>query len=175
MLYSILLLQVMPKQAFAPPIKYILCAVCVGYFQNTTTKKALQNTATLMYQYMLTVLFITKTYPLNEFPFSLCSFLPVFLYSVDGYIMQNCCIIYYFQGNLRQLLTAAFSSLGVGITAWKFHNFHITEILREINFEDSRSAKSSILTHLEALNCYFYEFLQFLKAQIYQIVRIQSF
>jgi len=35
---------------------------------------------------------------------------------------------------------------------WKFHEFAITQILREINLEDSRSAKSAILSHLEALN-----------------------
>ena len=35
---------------------------------------------------------------------------------------------------------------------WKFHDFSITQILREIKFGDSRSAKSAILTHLEALN-----------------------
>ena len=38
-------------------------------------------------------------------------------------------------------------------------------ILREINFEDSRSAKFAILPHLEALNFDFYEFLHFLKAE----------
>ena len=32
-------------------------------------------------------------------------------------------------------------------TVWKFHNFSIRQILREINFWDSRSAKSAILTH----------------------------
>ena len=31
----------------------------------------------------------------------------------------------------------------------------ITHILREINFEHSRIAKSVILTHLEAVNCDF--------------------
>jgi len=36
-------------------------------------------------------------------------------------------------------------------TVWKFHNFPITQILREINFWDSRSAKSAIFTHLEVL------------------------
>ena len=36
-------------------------------------------------------------------------------------------------------------------TVWKFQEFSITQILREINFEDFRSAKSAILTHLEAL------------------------
>ena len=39
----------------------------------------------------------------------------------------------------------------------KFHEFSITQILREINFWDSRSAKSAILTHLEALKCDFNE------------------
>ena len=33
---------------------------------------------------------------------------------------------------------------------WKFANFSITQILREINFGDSRSAKAALLTHLEA-------------------------
>ena len=33
-------------------------------------------------------------------------------------------------------------------TVWKFHDFSITQILREINFWDSTGAKSAILTHL---------------------------
>ena len=37
-------------------------------------------------------------------------------------------------------------------TEWKFHDFSIIQILREINFGDSRSEKSATLTHLEALN-----------------------
>ena len=41
-----------------------------------------------------------------------------------------------------------------------------TYILREINFGDSRGAKSAIFTHLEALNLDFYEFLHFLKGEI---------
>ena len=52
---------------------------------------------------------------------------------------------------------------------WKFHDFAATHILREINFWDSRSAKSAILTHLEALNFDFHGFLHFLKAEIYQM------
>ena len=59
-------------------------------------------------------------------------------------------------------------------TVWKFQKFSITQILREINFRDSRSAKSTILTHLEALNFDFYAFLHFLKAEIYQTNTIQS-
>jgi len=46
-------------------------------------------------------------------------------------------------------------------TVWNFHDFSITQILRETNFEDSRSAKSVISIHLETLNFDFYEFLHF--------------
>ena len=41
---------------------------------------------------------------------------------------------------------------------WKFQDFSINQILREINFEDSWNAKTAILTHLEAQNFDFYEF-----------------
>ena len=37
-------------------------------------------------------------------------------------------------------------------TMWKFQDFCITEILREINFVDSRSAKSDIFAILGAVN-----------------------
>ena len=47
--------------------------------------------------------------------------------------------------------------------------FSVTQILREINFEDSRSSKSATLTHLGALNFGFQEFLYFLKAEVYRI------
>ena len=49
------------------------------------------------------------------------------------------------------------------ITVWKFHDFCIVQILREINFEDSWSAKSAILTHLEAKNWGRYLWMFFLK------------
>ena len=52
-----------------------------------------------------------------------------------------------------ELFTAALAQCG------NFMIFHITQILREINFRDSRSAKSAILTHLKALNFDFHEFL----------------
>merc|ERR1711963_687424 len=58
-------------------------------------------------------------------------------------------------------------------TKWKFDNFLITQISREINFCDYRSAKSAIFTHLEALNFVFL-ILHFLKPEIYQINKIQS-
>ena len=56
--------------------------------------------------------------------------------------------------------------IGLIYTVCKFHDFSITQILREINFRDFRSAKSAIWTHLEALNFDVYEFLHFLKAEI---------
>ena len=43
----------------------------------------------------------------------------------------------------------------------KISLFCIAQILREIKFEDSRSAKSTIFTHLEALNLGLYEVLHF--------------
>ena len=54
-------------------------------------------------------------------------------------------------------------------TVWKFHDFSITYILREINFEDCVSAKSAISTHLEAMN---FVLLHYLKAEIDQMKTI---
>ena len=60
-------------------------------------------------------------------------------------------------------------------TVGKFHDICIIKILlREIKFEDSQSAKSAILPHLEALNFDYYECLQFLKAEIYLMNEIHS-
>ena len=52
---------------------------------------------------------------------------------------------------------------------WKCHSYSITQILREINFGDSRSAQSAILTRLEALDFDLYEFWHFMSAEICQI------
>ena len=57
---------------------------------------------------------------------------------------------------------------------WKFLYFSVTQILCEINFGDSRSAKTAILTVLKALNFDVYVFLQFLNDEIYQIGKIQN-
>ena len=46
-------------------------------------------------------------------------------------------------------------------TMWKFHDLSIIQILREINFRDSRVSKSAILTHLESLKFDLHEFLDF--------------
>ena len=55
---------------------------------------------------------------------------------------------------------------------WKFQDFSIIQILLEVYFEDIWNAKLAILTHLEALNFDFYEFLHFVQADIYQINKI---
>ena len=47
------------------------------------------------------------------------------------------------------------------VAVWKFHDFAITKILREIDVWDSKSAKSAILTHFESLKFDFYEFFIF--------------
>ena len=43
-------------------------------------------------------------------------------------------------------------------TVWIFQDFSVSQILREINFEDCKSEKYAISTHLEALIFYFGEF-----------------
>ena len=56
---------------------------------------------------------------------------------------------------------------------WKFHDFSIAQILREINFGDFRSTKCATFNNLESLDFDYYEFLHFLKAENYQINKIQ--
>ena len=59
-------------------------------------------------------------------------------------------------------------------TVWKFQDFSITQMLREISFGDSKSAKSAIFTHLETLNFDFYAILHFVKYEIDQKFKSQS-
>ena len=59
-------------------------------------------------------------------------------------------------------------------TVWYFHDFSITQILREINVGDSKSAISANLTHLEALTFDFYDFWHFLEFEIHQINKMKS-
>ena len=65
--------------------------------------------------------------------------------------------------NVQYFSTSYFSYCCSTSTVWKFHDFSITQILREINFGDCTSYKSAIL---KALNFNFCEFLHFLKADI---------
>ena len=51
------------------------------------------------------------------------------------------------------------------IKVWKSQNFSVIQILREIKFGCSRSAKYAIFTYLEWLNFDFNEFLHFMKAK----------
>ena len=57
---------------------------------------------------------------------------------------------------------------------WKFQDFTDTQILCEIKFGDYTVWKSAILTNSEAAFIEFHEFLHFMKAEIYQINKIQS-
>ena len=54
------------------------------------------------------------------------------------------------------------------------NNFSIIQNLQKIDFEDSRSAKSTTLTQLEALNFYSCEFLYFSKAKMYQKTKFRA-
>ena len=54
----------------------------------------------------------------------------------------------------------------------KFKIFLSLRFYVKSNFGVCRSAKYAILTHLEALNLDFYEFLHFLKAEIDQMKKI---
>ena len=105
-----------------------------------------------------------------NFPEFLCSItlvLPISSNFLD-YRKMHCFIT-----NYTGCSNGKLSKVNACTTGRKFYDFAITQILHEINFVDSRSAKSAIFTHLEALNLDFYEFLNFLKAEIFQISKIQ--
>ena len=74
--------------------------------------------------------------------------------------------------NQKNLIQTMHYSTCFLYTVWKFENFAVTQILREVNFGDSTSAKSDISTHLEVLNFALYEILHFLKAEMYKINKI---
>ena len=57
----------------------------------------------------------------------------------------------------RQILYEMNVNYRVSQRSVEFHKFSITQILREINFGDSKCAKSGISTHLEPLNLHFYD------------------
>ena len=50
---------------------------------------------------------------------------------------------------------------------WKFQDFSVAQIFREINFKDFSNPKTDISTHLEDLSLYFYEFSHFWQAEIH--------
>ena len=59
-------------------------------------------------------------------------------------------------------------------TMWKFQEFSITQILREINFEDSRSAKSAVFAILGAVNFAHLVNVSLQKVQKFMKITIQS-
>ena len=65
-------------------------------------------------------------------------------------------------------------NINLKCTVRKFQDFHITQILREINVRDSGSVKSAISTHLVALNFGIHEFLKFLRAEI-EIQKLRNY
>ena len=50
-------------------------------------------------------------------------------------------------------------------TVWKFQDFSITQILREINFEESGSAKNAVFAILGAVNFVHLVIISLLKVQ----------
>ena len=57
---------------------------------------------------------------------------------------------------------------------WKFLDFRITQILREIKFGNSRSAKSATFTHSKALNSDFYEFFYFQRLKFTKLTKFRA-
>ena len=76
--------------------------------------------------------------------------------------------------NFRVSNSVFYMTNGWRCTVWKFHNFTITQILREINFGAFLRCKMSHFSHLETLSFDFCEFLHFLKAEIHQNNKIHS-
>ena len=56
-------------------------------------------------------------------------------------------------------------------TVWKFHDFPITQILREINFGESRSSKTAFFAILVALN--FVDLINFSPQKVQKILKIK--
>ena len=57
------------------------------------------------------------------------------------------------------------------ITVWKFQDFCITQIIREINFEHSRSAKTAIFALLRAVN--FVQLVNFSFQKVQKFIKIK--
>ena len=55
---------------------------------------------------------------------------------------------------------------------WKFHDFYITQILREINFGESRSSKTAIFAIQGALN--FVDLVNFTFQKVQKLIKNQN-
>ena len=59
-------------------------------------------------------------------------------------------------------------------TVWKFHDFYVTQILREINFEESWSCKTAVFVILGALKMINLVNFNLQKVQKFIKLKIQS-
>ena len=59
-------------------------------------------------------------------------------------------------------------------TMWKYQNFSVTQILREIKVGKSGVSKSAILTRCQALNFDIYEFFQSYNAGIAKLTKFRA-
>ena len=59
----------------------------------------------------------------------------------------------------------------MGGTLWKFHDFSIAQILREINFGESRSSKTAVFAILGAVN--FVDLVKFSLQKVQKFIRIK--
>ena len=73
-----------------------------------------------------------------------------------------------------QICSGKWSKIGLSGTVWKFQDFCITVILREINFEDSRSAKYAIFAIFGAVHFVHLVNFSLQKVQKFIITKIQS-
>ena len=64
--------------------------------------------------------------------------------------------------------------IGMNCTVWKFQNFSVIQILREINFGECRNYESVVFAILEALNLVDFLNLSFQKVTKYIKIKIQS-
>ena len=60
------------------------------------------------------------------------------------------------------------------VTVWKFQKFSITQNLREINFGDSRSAKTAVFALLGAVKFVHLVNIRLQKVQEFMKIKIQS-
>ena len=59
-------------------------------------------------------------------------------------------------------------------TVWKFHDFSVTQILREINFGESKSSKTAVFVIFWALKMIYLADFSLQKVQKFIMIKIQS-
>ena len=79
-----------------------------------------------------------------------------------------------FKVNVRNKLVVQIPHIHSPLTVWKFQDFCISQILREINFVDSRSAKTAIIVNLGAVNFVHLVTFSLQKVQKFMKIKIQN-